>query len=468
MKEKMEHEHLLGTHCLGQTFTEHSADWLRIDGVVIGESSQFGHSVIRGDSLASVLMQAAADAQVAVVCFDWRSNTGFAKSGFALSNAGDAAEKSGFSVFVRRGSRINLSLKINLRTERPNGFVRWDPDQNQFVLEGRKFVPTGFNAYWLGLTEEYGYPSHPQIEQMFFIARKIAATTIRSHTLGFSSGSKNSLRPGPSNKLNEVAWEPIDFAFHCAEKYGIRLICPLLDAYSYYHGSYGDFCTPRRVPKTDFFTNSHVRAEFKDYVSQWLNHVNPLTNRAIKDDPSLFAIELGNELGNNRPSAGSTAIPTREWIADISSFIKSVDPIHIVLNGSDECLGSATSDDFSIPTLDAFGAHFYSKDWLRLADGCNAAVALRKPFIVGEYSSRLDANWFKTLECNAHKVHGTFFWGLYPNQNGTPSSPPVLHNDGFTLNWIPKDLPFLLILSNHMRRLQGLEEICQFEGEGVQ
>ena len=95
-----------------------------------------------------------------------------------------------------------------------------------FFVGTEKFVPVGFNAYWLVLDETYTYPSKYRIEEMFQVAKKMSATTIRAHTLGHSSGKSSSLRPN-GNLLNTAAWNSIDYAFSMARKYNVRLITPL-------------------------------------------------------------------------------------------------------------------------------------------------------------------------------------------------------------------------------------------------
>jgi len=104
-----------------------------------------------------------------------------------------------------------------------------------FFFGSEKFVPVGFNAYWLGLDETYTYPSKYRIEEMFQVAQKMSATAIRAHTLGHSSGKSSSLRPY-GNTLNAAAWNTIDYAFSMARKYNIRLITPLTDTYWWYNG----------------------------------------------------------------------------------------------------------------------------------------------------------------------------------------------------------------------------------------
>jgi len=292
---------------------------------------------------------------------------------------------------------------------------------------------------------------------MFIIAKQMSATVIRSHTLAASSGyNQNSLRPNSlGGKLNENAWDAIDYAFSMANKYNIKLIVPLTDPYYYYHGSYGDFCSIRGVDKTQFWTNSSVRSDFKNYIKDWLNHVNKYTKVAIKNDSSLCMIELGNELGNIRPDAGSTTIPTEDWIKDISSYIKSIDNNHLVLNGSDECLGK--SNDFNIPSLDVYSAHFYWNDFGRMDYGANNSAAVNKPYIVGEYSSKWGGDWFSQIETRKN-IKGSVFWSMYPHTGGYKSGDRIPHDDGFTLHY-PEDYSQLLLIANHFRRMQSLPPV---------
>ena len=326
------------------------------------------------------------------------------------------------------------------------------------MLQKEKFIPVGFNAYWLGLDEKYTYPKNDQIEEMFIIAEKLKATVIRSHTIGFSSGSYNSLRPY-NNYINKHAWAPIDYAFLMAKKYNIKLICPLTDSYSYYHGNYGDFCKTRGVKKETFWTDPNVRLDFKHYISKWLNHVNLYTGKAIKDSPELFMIELGNELGNIRPYNGSRSIPTEEWITDISSYIKIIDSNHLVLNGTDENLGK--SNEFNITTLDCYGNHVYWKDYNKLDLNANYAKEINKPYIISEYNPFFPDIWFKEIESRSN-IKGTMFWNMYPHEFGYRKGQPVQHNDGYTLHY-PENRVELLPISNHFRRMRGLPEITELD-----
>lgn len=342
-----------------------------------------------------------------------------------------------------KNSTLNTQTNTNLKN-----FVKWDG--RDFVLNGEKFVPVGFNAYWLGFTEEYSYPKHSQIEEMFKIAEQIGATVIRSHTLGFSGGSPNSLRPFDNN-LNPNAWDSIDYSFYMANLYNIKLVIPLIDGYNYYHGSYGEFCKTRGLPKNEFWSNQVVRNDFKQYINEWLQHTNKYTGVAFKDDAAIGLIELGNELGNIRPNVGSTSIPTKDWIKDISSYIKSIDKNHLVLHGVDESLGQ--NDDFQIDSLDVYSGHFYGKDYSRIDFGSNSAANVKKAYIIGEYDCHFEEDWFTEIERRTN-VKGTIFWNVYPHTNGYKSGSPVPHNDGYTIHYPENELEFDRI-QQHFKNLKS-------------
>jgi mannan endo-1,4-beta-mannosidase len=218
--------------------------------------------------------------------------------------------------------------------------------------------------------------------------------------------------------------------------------------------NYGDYCKKRNIPKSDFWTNEIVREDFKAYIHGWLNHTNQYTGIKIKDDPALFLIEIGNELGNIRqePNGQYTTIPTEEWIIDIANFIKHEDNNHLLLNGCDECLGSKTTNDFQIDAIDVYSSHFYSKNYRRLNRDSQAAAHVGKPYLIGEYSGHFDDDWFHEIESNSH-VKGSIFWNLYPL--GT------LHSDGQTLYYgDPESEAALLRIANHHRRMCGLPPIA--------
>ena len=449
---------LLGTFLLGSQFIQDpKPDWIKINGIVLGESKKFSYKVSWSRDIGTLLDTLSKDPAITSVLYNWKTGDAYTKIGFDLTDRNDYARNPDYTTFI-------LKHKISQFVPQPQpqpqpqpsqpvstNFVTWDG--NNFMCNNDKFVPVGPNIYWLGYTENHNYPARNQVIEMFDVSSRLKSTVIRSHTLGISSGKPNTLRPS-NNTLNEKAWDAIDFAFFNARKYNIKLICPLTDAYTWANGNYGDFCNTRGIPKKDFWTNIDVRNDFKDYINKWLNHRNKYTGIKIKNDPALAFIELGNELGNIRPEHGSVNVPTKEWLEDISSYIKSIDKNHLILGPCDECLGSKESDDFNVKNIDIYSGHFYSQDFNRVDFGANNAKRVNKPYIIGEYSPHFDDNWFTELE-KRENVRGSVFWNLYPHENGLAGGNRIDHQDGQTV-WYPENKDKLLRISNHFRRMRGL------------
>lgn len=438
-------QNLLGKDILGYTVIQDTKDrWLKLDNVTMGDT--FNYQSYNSSNIGDLLDQVIGDPNVAVLLYNWKTGDAYAKTGFDINNSNDTKVNLDFTSFIVKDFKAPTGISNVISS---NSFVKWQ--NGQFTLNGSKFIPVGYNAYWFGYGEKYNYHTKPQIEEMFIIAKNMSATAIRSHTLGFSNGSPNSLTPITSTGFNNAAWDSIDYSFSMAKKYGIKLIIPLCDGYEYYHGSVGFYTKNRGVDKAKFWTDRNVINDFKNYITGYLNHVNKYTEVAIKDAPEVFLIELGNELGNIRPGAGSNSIPTEGWLREISSHIKSIDKNHLVLNSSDESLGKC--GDFNVSSIDVHRAHFYEFDKRRIEYGANEAKKIGKPYLITEYSSHFGQDWFNYLESNKD-IKGSMVWSFYPHVGGYRSGAKIPHNDGFTL-YYPEDTEKLLRLTNHFRKMQS-------------
>ena len=454
---------LIRTTLLGSQFIAdpNFKEWMKIDRVVMGETSKFGYRSGQNKDIGSLLRQLLNDPVVVVCLYNWSTGNYYLKSGFDMNSSTDSAVNASYTTFiviprVQSSFLKTVAPSASIPTPTTSKFVKWNASLRQFTIDNKKWSLLGANCYWLGLHETGEYPLKAQITEMFTITNKMAGTVIRSHTLGISSGKPNSLRPY-NNNLNDLAWDSIDFALSQAKATGIKVIPVLLDEWYWYNGNYGDFCNTRGVDKSAFWTNLDVRNDFKDFLFKWLNHINKYTGVANKNCPEIAILELGNELGNSsvRISQDNISIPPKEWTTDITKYIKSIDQNHLVLCGSDECLGNKISDDFSVPQLDVYSAHFYWNDTNRLDFGSKKAYSLGKPYIIGEYDSGFGQDWYNQI-ASRPEVSGLIMWGLYPSIDGNLNSPPLIHNDGSTINWGD---PKLLLISNNFRKIQGLPTV---------
>ncbi len=112
------------------------------------------------------------------------------------------------------------------------------------MLDGKPWKAVGANVYWLGLDENVvppdgepyyapthaSYPTKGRITEIMATVKAMGGTAIRAHTLGVSTGNPLSVMP-TAGKVNEAAFESIDWAVHQAREYGLRLLVPLTDNY---------------------------------------------------------------------------------------------------------------------------------------------------------------------------------------------------------------------------------------------
>jgi len=181
-------------------------------------------------------------------------------------------------------------------------------------------------------------------------------------TLGVSTGNPLSLMP-TGGKVNEQAFDAIDWAVWQARQYGLRLMVPLTDNFDYYHGGKFDFLRwngfdlnrardEKNPAVQNFYTDSKVVDSFKDYIRILITHRNPLTNLTYAEDPTIFAYETGNELCG--PVWKDQNVPV-EWIREIGRYVKELAPQKLFVDGT----YGVNQSHLAIEEVDIFSNHYY-------------------------------------------------------------------------------------------------------------
>lgn len=115
---------------------------------------------------------------------------------------------------------------------------------SKLLLNGERYMGGAANVYWLGLDENVipadgepfyepfnaSYPTLGRITEVMNTLVMMGAKTIRSQTLGVSTGNPLSLMP-TLGVVNEEAFATIDWAIFQARQHGLRIIIPLTDAF---------------------------------------------------------------------------------------------------------------------------------------------------------------------------------------------------------------------------------------------
>jgi len=317
-------------------------------------------------------------------------------------------------------------------------------DRGMVQRAGAHFRAGGINAFQL-ITNDYPKPrlmSHQEIDSLLHKAVAVGATVVRAHTLAASVGNPHTLvrgvsgsGPSPTITYDPAVWARIDYAVWRAGRLGLYLVAPFVDELGYYHGGkrhWVDFRRPgtvsldpqvkaagspqQRAAEDAFYTDQQIGWDFDQYIRDWLHHVNPRTGLALKDDPTLSVVQVGNELWTAAQDAPG-------WVAEKAALIKRISPKTLVMDSGAD--GLAVQDmAWASSQVDILETHPYTtfdaSDVTRMA---RFAASHGKAFAVGEYAwSKHDAPAIEKAVRHSGNVFTSALWSLQNDRD--------LHNAG--------------------------------------
>jgi mannan endo-1,4-beta-mannosidase len=185
-----------------------------------------------------------------------------------------------------------------------------------------------------------------------------------------------------------------------------------------------------------FYTNDTTRRLVREHIERIVTRRNTVTGTLYRDDPTI----MGYELMNEAQAVTGRWSERRAWVAEMSAYIKSLDPDHLVTPG---IWGYRTSwerrewlEEHSLPTIDYCDVHNYprddqdsyvdSPDALRafIMNRAAASFSIKKPLMFGEFNVGADGykgftqvEWFRVyLEASARSgIGGAMYWILTPD-----------------------------------------------------
>ncbi|KAL2252478.1 UNVERIFIED_CONTAM: putative mannan endo-1,4-beta-mannosidase 9 [Sesamum indicum] len=285
---------------------------------------------------------------------------------------------------------------------------------SQFVVNGRPFYFNGFNSYWL-MYMASDPSTRVKVSDTFVQAAKYGMNVAR--TWAFSDGGYRALQTAPGS-YNEDMFKGLDFVVSEAKKHGIYLILSLVNNWEGFGGKkqYVQWARERGQylnNEDEFFTNPIVKNYYKNHIKAVLNRVNTITGVAYKDDPTIFAWELMNE---PRCQSDLSGKPIQDWVAEMSSYLKSMDKNHLLEIGMEGFYGESMPEkkqnnpgyevgtDFiannRIPQIDFATIHLYPDQWVPGSDDeaqgafvekwiqthiNDSNSILKKPLVVSEF-----------------------------------------------------------------------------------
>ncbi|KAJ6682144.1 MANNAN ENDO-14-BETA-MANNOSIDASE-LIKE PROTEIN [Salix koriyanagi] len=308
---------------------------------------------------------------------------------------------------------------FHFQVEAGDGFIR--TRGVHFLLNGSPYYANGFNAYWLMYTASD--PSQrPKVSAAFREAASHGLTVAR--TWAFSDGGYRPLQYSPGS-YNEQMFKGLDFVIAEARSYGIKLILSFANNYDSFGGSSS--------------THPVVKGYFKNHIKAVLYRYNSFTGIHYKDDPTIMAWELMNEPRCTSDPSGRTI---QAWIAEMASFVKTIDRNHLLEAGLEGFYGPSTPQrnslnpglkigtDFiannRIPGIDFATVHAYPDQWLSSSNDQNqlsflnnwldthiqdAQNILRKPILIAEFGKSWKDPGFSTYQRDL--LFNTVYYKIY-------------------------------------------------------
>lgn len=298
-----------------------------------------------------------------------------------------------------------------------------------FELNEKPFCFVGANNYYLA------YKPKPMVDDVLESASQLGLPVMRIWAfidVGSLDGQVSSVDSGGDGKKDGVYfqyWDPklqrpqynetesglvhLDYALAKASTLGLKIVMVLTNNWRDFGGMDQYLQWYGRTKHHEFYTAPEVKRAYKDWIAHLIGRKNTVNGLSYRDDPAIFAWELGNEprckgTGPGSPGWTTATIPT--WADEMARYIKSLDPNHMVsvgdegfLNGGGEHWAYKANDGVdheaitAVPDVDFGTFHMYPEDWGTgldwgkrwIVDHERVARRLGKPTVLEEYGVKV-------------------------------------------------------------------------------
>ncbi len=185
-----------------------------------------------------------------------------------------------------------------------------------------------------------------------------------------------------------------------------------------------------------FYSNETAKKLYRQHLEKIVTRRNTVTGGLYRDDQTIFGYELMNEA----QAVTFRWAERRAWIAEMSAYLKSLDPDHMIAPGDWGYRSAAERRewlaDHALPHIDYCDVHNYprndhdsfveSPQALQefIANRVAAAYSLGKPVVFGEFGMGADGykghsqlDWYRSyFDGNARAgSSGAMFWIITPD-----------------------------------------------------
>ncbi len=300
----------------------------------------------------------------------------------------------------------------------------------RFELAGKPFCFAGSNNYYPI------YKPRPVVDNLFEAARALDFRVMRVWGMldrGSLDGSVPDADPdgGAKEGVYFQYWDPakrapayndgenglqrLDYVLAKAAELDLKVIVVLVNNWRPFGGMDQYLMWYGKNEHQEFFTAPEIKQAYKDWVFHVVTRTNRVNGRKYAEDPSVFAWELANEPrmkggGAFDRDTGWTTQTLTGWADEMSRYVKSLDPRHLVavgdegfLDGGGENFAYKANDGVdhraltALPAVDFGTFHLYPEDWgvevewgaRWIVDHLELARELDKPSVLEEYGVKV-------------------------------------------------------------------------------
>ena len=266
-------------------------------------------------------------------------------------------------------------------------------------------------------TNEWRFPDDFEITDALETIKQMGGRVARTYVISICSKTGPNAIPCHVKKpgeFNEEAFRALDQVLAIANRTGIRVIIPFVDNWKWW-GGIQQYAEYRDKRADEFWTDPQVIDDFKKTVNFIINRRNTITGTLYKNDRAILAWETGNELSG-----------PYSWTRQIASYIKSLDPNHLIWDGFYIGNAKVQPEALADPNIDIVSSHHYPGENTggdKMVDDIKRfrkEIGGKKVYIVGEFGFIPPAEIEKVLDTViAEGLSGAMIWSLrFHNRDG--------------------------------------------------
>ena len=299
-----------------------------------------------------------------------------------------------------------------------------DQPSASFIVNGEPFCFAGTNNYYLI------YKSHKMVDDVLGATKSLGLKVIRIWAYldrGSLDGTmRNVDGPGEKGGVYFQYWDPgsrrpayndgptglehLDYVLQKAKLLDLKVILVLTNNWREFGGMDQYIVWYGLAEHHQFYIDRSVIGAYENWIDHLVHRKNSISGSLYRDDPTIFGWELANEprcinAGEFDHASACTPETLTRWADETSTFIRSIDPNHLISVGDEGFFANGTSPHYDgadgvdhvallgVKHIDFGTYHLYPETWGHrtswaskwIEDHIEAARSAGKPTLLEEY-----------------------------------------------------------------------------------